>query len=102
MCSSSTSPQEHAAPSTTLDVAATDEHGAVRIVQCRWYRRNHTHRHSDERAGFDQLYRYGVLVAFGLSAGVYVGLTRLRVAEPADATEGAAAPPERGRASGDG
>jgi NCS1 family nucleobase:cation symporter-1 len=35
----------------------------------------------------DQLYRYGVFVAFGLSAVTYVALTRLRVAEPAAATE---------------
>jgi len=35
----------------------------------------------------DQLYRYGVFVAFGLSAVTYVALTRLRVAAPATATE---------------
>jgi NCS1 family nucleobase:cation symporter-1 len=35
----------------------------------------------------DQLYRYGVFVAFGLSAITYVTLTRLRVAAPATAAE---------------
>src|SRR5918994_5639903 len=32
---------------------------------------------------FDQLYRYGVFVAFGLSAITYVGLMRVQVLEPA-------------------
>jgi NCS1 family nucleobase:cation symporter-1 len=35
----------------------------------------------------DQLYRYGVFVAFALSAVAYVALTRLQVAAPATATE---------------
>jgi NCS1 family nucleobase:cation symporter-1 len=35
----------------------------------------------------DQLYRYGVFVAFALSALGYVALTRLQVAAPATATE---------------
>ena len=35
----------------------------------------------------DQLYRYGVFVAFGLSAVAYVALSRLQGAEPATATE---------------
>jgi nucleobase:cation symporter-1, NCS1 family len=35
----------------------------------------------------DQLYRYGVFVAFGLSAVAYITLTRLQVASPAAATE---------------
>jgi NCS1 family nucleobase:cation symporter-1 len=37
---------------------------------------------------FDQLYRYGVFVAFGLSAITYVALTRLPARSPAAATEG--------------
>ena len=37
---------------------------------------------------FDQLYRYGVFVAFGLSAVTYVGLARLQRLEPAAAAEG--------------
>ena len=36
---------------------------------------------------FDELYRYGVFVAFGLSAVAYVAMTRLQVAAPAAATE---------------
>jgi NCS1 family nucleobase:cation symporter-1 len=36
---------------------------------------------------FDQLYRYGVFVAFGLSALTYIGLTRLQGTSPAVATE---------------
>ena len=36
---------------------------------------------------FDELYRYGVFVAFALSAVTYVALTRLQVAAPATATE---------------
>ena len=37
---------------------------------------------------FDQLYRYGVFVAFGLSAVTYVALARLQSLEPARAAEG--------------
>jgi cytosine/uracil/thiamine/allantoin permease len=37
---------------------------------------------------FDQLYRYGVFVAFGLSALTYVALARQRGLEPAAAAEG--------------
>jgi nucleobase:cation symporter-1, NCS1 family len=37
---------------------------------------------------FDQLYRYGVFVAFGLSAITYVALNRLQSYEPATAAEG--------------
>jgi NCS1 family nucleobase:cation symporter-1 len=36
---------------------------------------------------FDQLYRYGVFVAFALSALAYLGLSRLRVTSPEPATE---------------
>jgi nucleobase:cation symporter-1, NCS1 family len=36
----------------------------------------------------DQLYRYGVFVAFALSAVAYFGLTRLQVTAPAPAAEG--------------
>ena len=35
---------------------------------------------------FDQLYRYGVFVAFGLSALTYVALTRLQAPATAKAT----------------
>jgi len=37
---------------------------------------------------FDQLYRYGVFVAFGLSAMTFVALTRMQAMAPATATEG--------------
>jgi nucleobase:cation symporter-1, NCS1 family len=37
---------------------------------------------------FDQLYRYGVFVAFGLSALTYVALSRVGTLEPATAAEG--------------
>ena len=37
---------------------------------------------------FDQLYRYGVFVAFGLSALTYVALSRLQALAPAPAAEG--------------
>jgi NCS1 family nucleobase:cation symporter-1 len=37
---------------------------------------------------FDQLYRYGVFVAFGLSAVTFVGLARLQAIAPATAAEG--------------
>jgi nucleobase:cation symporter-1, NCS1 family len=37
---------------------------------------------------FDQLYRYGVFVAFGLSATTLVALTRMQAMAPATATEG--------------
>jgi NCS1 family nucleobase:cation symporter-1 len=37
---------------------------------------------------FDQLYRYGVFVAFGLSAMTFVTLTRLQAPAPAAAAEG--------------
>jgi nucleobase:cation symporter-1, NCS1 family len=37
---------------------------------------------------FDQLYRYGVFVAFALSAVTYVALARLQSREPATAAEG--------------
>ena len=36
---------------------------------------------------FDELYRYGVFVAFALSAAAYTALARLRVTSPAAATE---------------
>jgi NCS1 family nucleobase:cation symporter-1 len=37
---------------------------------------------------FDQLYRYGVFVAFGLAAVTYVALARLPAPAPAPAAEG--------------
>jgi NCS1 family nucleobase:cation symporter-1 len=37
---------------------------------------------------FDQLYRYGVFVAFGLSAMTFMTLTRLQAPAPAAAAEG--------------